>query len=240
MARVGLAAATVNGKIYAIGGSNSILNNNSVLNTVEVYDPSSDSWGAAANMSTTRSYFAAAALQGKIYAIGGMGTANSLLNTVEVYDASSNSWTAEYNLPRRGGIWLPLLSMGRFTPLVVSTATLALRTRWKSTIPLALLRAPFHGPRSPACQPRRAGLAVIPVDGKIYAIGGRRNNSAAVNLWKSMIPVPIHGAQLPTSLRCGNLRLRAMLTVWFTPWVGMMVGLVRIPSGHRSNGTPPR
>jgi len=154
MARVGLAAATVNGKIYAIGGSNSILNNNSVLNTVEVYDPSSDSWGAAANMSTTRSYFAAAALQGKIYAIGGMGTANSLLNTVEVYDASSNSWTAEYNLPRRGGIWLPLLSMGRFTPLVVSTATLALRTRWKSTIPLALLRAPFHGPRSPACQPR--------------------------------------------------------------------------------------
>ena len=69
----------------------------------------------------------------------------------------------------------------------------------------------------------RDGLAVIPVDGKIYAIGGRRNNSAAVNLWKSMIPVPIHGAQLPTCLRCGNLRLRAMLTVWFTPWVGMMV-----------------
>src|SRR5207237_2255975 len=49
---------------------------------------------------------------------------------------------------------LPRLSKERFTPLVVSTATLALRTRWKSTIPLALLRAPFHGPRSPACQPR--------------------------------------------------------------------------------------
>jgi hypothetical protein len=86
----------------------------------------------------------------------------------------------------------------------------------------------------------RAGLAVIPVDGKIYAIGDRRKNSAAVNLWKSMIPVPIHGAQLPTCLRCGNLRLRAMLAIWFTPWVGMMVGLVRIPSGHRSKGTPPR
>ena len=191
MARVGLAAATVNGKIYAIGGSNSILNNNSVLNTVEVYDPSSDSWGAAANMSTTRSYFAAAALQGKIYAIGGFDSNSSVKNTVEVHDPACTSpcpipWTAVASMP---------------------TA--------------------------------RAGLAVIPVDGKIYAIGGR-NNSAAVNLWKSMIPVPIHGAQLPTSLRCGNLRLRAMLTVWFTPWVGMMVGLVRIPSGHRSNGTPPR
>src|SRR5207244_3475605 len=95
-----------------------------------------------APMAMARVGLAAATVDGKIYAIGGFDSNSSVKNTEEVHDPACTSpcpipWTAVASMP---------------------TA--------------------------------RAGLAVIPVDGKIYAIGGRRNNSAAVNLWKSMIPVP--------------------------------------------------
>jgi hypothetical protein len=78
--RTQLAAAVVNGKIYAIGGVNS---GGSHLNTVEVYDPSSDTWGAAAPMPTARDLLAAADANGLIYAIGGLK--RGTVNTVEQY-----------------------------------------------------------------------------------------------------------------------------------------------------------
>jgi len=60
--RYGLAAAAVNGKIYAIGGSSS----GGPRSTVEVYDPGSNSWSTAASMPTARAGLAAAAVNGKI------------------------------------------------------------------------------------------------------------------------------------------------------------------------------
>jgi len=44
-ARAGLAAAAVNGKIYTFGGS--VSSSQGSLNTVEVYDPGSNSWSVA-------------------------------------------------------------------------------------------------------------------------------------------------------------------------------------------------
>src|SRR5438094_46945 len=93
--RTGLAAAAVNGKIYAIGG----FYGSGVVNTVEVYDPSSNSWSTAANMPTARFYLAAAAVNGKIYAIGGVDANFNILNAVEVYGPGSNSWGAAPSMP---------------------------------------------------------------------------------------------------------------------------------------------
>jgi len=69
-ARHHLAAVAVNGKIYAIGGMNS----SSILNTVEVYDPSSSAWSTAASLFIGRSGLGAADANGFIYAIGGADT----------------------------------------------------------------------------------------------------------------------------------------------------------------------
>ncbi|RFZ79842.1 hypothetical protein DS742_05115 [Lacrimispora amygdalina] len=70
----------INGKIYAIGGSN--------LKSTEVYDPNTNSWTKLASMSDARNYFQTEVIDGKIYAIGGVGQ-----SSIEVYDPTTDSWT---------------------------------------------------------------------------------------------------------------------------------------------------
>ena len=77
-ARAGLAAAAVNNRIYAIGGSNG----STQLQTVEEYDPATNTWTSKASMPTARWDLAAVAVNNKIYAIGGFD-GSTYLTTVE-------------------------------------------------------------------------------------------------------------------------------------------------------------
>jgi RNA polymerase sigma factor (sigma-70 family) len=61
--------ASVNGKIYAIGGYEG--NNKPSLSTVEEYDPKTDTWTKKADMPTARTNLSTCTVNGKIYAIGG-------------------------------------------------------------------------------------------------------------------------------------------------------------------------
>ena len=117
--RTALAAAAVNGKVYAIGGFD--ITNANASNTVEVYDPSSKSWSTAASMPTARFGLAAAAVNGKVYAIGGSGNFANNLKTVEVYDPSSNSWSTAASLPT-GPIWAAADANGLIYALGVTDA----------------------------------------------------------------------------------------------------------------------
>ena len=79
--RMGLAAATgSDGTIYALGGNN---RDSTHLDTVEAYDPSTNTWSPIAPMPTARRDLAAAASGSRIFAIGGHGV-ESALRTVEV------------------------------------------------------------------------------------------------------------------------------------------------------------
>ena len=70
------------GRIYAIGG----YNGSGVLNTVEAYNPKTNSWTSEAPMPTARGYLAAAlGPDGRIYAIGGQDRSGNIVNTVEAY-----------------------------------------------------------------------------------------------------------------------------------------------------------
>jgi len=89
VARSHVAATTgLDGRIYAIGGSTAT----AALDTVEVYDPSTDTWSLLPQtMNTVRVSLAAATdSQGRIYAIGGVtdGTPRNM-NTVERFDPSN-------------------------------------------------------------------------------------------------------------------------------------------------------
>ncbi len=92
-ARGGLGVAVVNGKIYAIGGSNE----ETQLGVTEEYNPITDTWTTKTSMPTPRSGFVTVVYQNKIYCIGGT-TGNSdnyvsgLTGVNEVYDPATDRW----------------------------------------------------------------------------------------------------------------------------------------------------
>jgi N-acetylneuraminic acid mutarotase len=102
-------AAEVGGKIYVIGGATTadgakdpfftFFGPAKVLATNEVYDPRTNKWESRTPMSVARNHAFGAAVNGKIYVIGGRtghGFILSATNTdvVEEYNPVSNSWSA--------------------------------------------------------------------------------------------------------------------------------------------------
>jgi len=99
--RWGAASAAINNLIYVVGGSLAcpqiIVNPSTAL---EVYDPATDIWAAQMQMPTARWDLAAAAANGKIYAIGGWDPlSQTVLATVEEFDPTTNSWTTKSPMP---------------------------------------------------------------------------------------------------------------------------------------------
>ena len=87
-------AAALDGKIYAIGGVGGDEDNeDDVLRTVERFDPVTNAWESVAGMQLERGEFAAVALDGKLFAIGGYCPSLERTERVEVYCPEQNSWT---------------------------------------------------------------------------------------------------------------------------------------------------
>ncbi len=108
-ARTAAVAATVDGKIYVIGGASVHPGQKIVslgptvphrsLDTNEVYDPKTNTWATRMTMPTARNHAAAGVVNGKIYVIGGrvgssVITTSSNTNVVEVYDPAKDLWGA--------------------------------------------------------------------------------------------------------------------------------------------------
>ncbi len=104
-ARNHLAVATVNGKIYAIGGRTGAVFIRLATNTdvVEEYDPATDHWGLArAKMPTARSSLCSGAYDGRIYVAGGEfqdERMSATFRAVEAYDPARNQWTTMPPMP---------------------------------------------------------------------------------------------------------------------------------------------
>jgi len=89
--RTGLGVAAVNGKIYAIGGSNG-----ASLTVNEEYNPQTNTWTIKAPMPTPRSSFAIFVYQDKIHVVGGKIDSMTPTNIHQVYDPKNDTWE---NLP---------------------------------------------------------------------------------------------------------------------------------------------
>ena len=121
-ARANIGVAVANGQIYAIGGDNGTEMGNvspgtsltiNVVNVIEVYNPSSDTWVSAAPMLTARALFGTAVYQNKIYCIGGYSGAAVFIGPEnwnwetkyydiaanEVYDTVTNTWATKASIP---------------------------------------------------------------------------------------------------------------------------------------------
>ena len=100
-ARLFLSTSVVNGKIYAMGGLTPYGPMGwAALSDVEEYDPAANRWTRKARMPTARATLSTSTVDGKIYAIGGVGgDLSQAIPTVEVYDPTTNRWSKRADIP---------------------------------------------------------------------------------------------------------------------------------------------
>ena len=94
--RAGASAVTWDGKIYVFGGKST---NNIVLNSVEVFDPSTGLWDSTIVEPFEKARYNASAivLKNKIYLIGGRKN-DDVTGNVEIYDLVQNTWEEAQDL----------------------------------------------------------------------------------------------------------------------------------------------
>lgn len=90
-ARMGMHAATVNGKIYVISGI--VGDNNFTSSVVEEYDPATNSWTKKNDIPTKRWTYGIGVYSNKIFIIGGYYSGTTKTDKIEIYDPNSDSWT---------------------------------------------------------------------------------------------------------------------------------------------------
>ena len=86
-----LAATSMKGILYALGGENA---EDELVTSVERYDPATDAWTACAPMRTALEGHAAVALNDHIYVLGGKMSRDHTAADVNRYNPATDTWTA--------------------------------------------------------------------------------------------------------------------------------------------------
>ncbi|KAA6427072.1 MAG: isoform A [Trebouxia sp. A1-2] len=97
--RTCLAAASLGGSLYAVGGQAG----RQIWDTVEAYDAQQDAWvQLRGHMHSERKYTSAGVLHGRLYVAGGMTSTRTRLASVEAYDPREGKWSliAAMGVPR--------------------------------------------------------------------------------------------------------------------------------------------
>ncbi len=171
--RTGHTVATVNGKIYAVGGEQG------KSTTLEEYDPATDSWTTKTDMPTRRGWLSASVMNGKIYVMGGYNPAfpDWTAPTVEVYDPVADTWTT--------GTSMPVARWGHCA-VTVDGKTYVVGGARDWPVDEMYGAVDEYDPTTDTWSARssipstRWGLSCCVVNGKIYAIGGANDESAVV------------------------------------------------------------
>ena len=178
-ARGALAVGVIDGKIYAVGGKKDRKEQGEgkqkgkmeILNTLEVYDPVSDTWQTLPPMPTPRDHLTAAVLNGRLYVIGGrQGGIGSSMTVNEMYDPKKQRWITKAPMPsKRSGIAAAVFGRQIYifggegkkeTEYITFNATESYNPdtdQWTTHAPMANAR---HG------------LGAAAFDGRIYVIAG--------------------------------------------------------------------
>jgi N-acetylneuraminic acid mutarotase len=211
--RYGLAASTLNGKIYALGGNGP----SGTLNIAEAYHPSNGTWTTIAPMGTMRYGLAATTLNGKIYAVGGHGNGyDSYLNIAEAYDPNNNTWTtiAPMGTARR------YLAATTLNDKIYALGGYD-RNGWGGVNGLYFNITEAYDPNTNTWTPlasmvgaAREGLAATTLNGKIYALGGYDGSSffniaevydPSTNTWTMIAPMGTARAGLAATTVNGKI-----------------------------------
>jgi N-acetylneuraminic acid mutarotase len=195
-----LSSCALNGKIYAIGGVKQPEVDTDGLRSIQEYDPTTDSWAVKTNLPTPRNWTASAAVNGKVYVIGGDTTFLSTpLKTVSEYDPTTDTWATKADMPTArlaaaaavvdGKIYV----MGGLT--TVGATLLSTVEVYDPVTDTWAKRAAMPTPRGMLC--------ASVVDGKIFTIGsflGRTGPSLPImEMYDPLTDVWTRKANMPTS-----------------------------------------
>ena len=162
--RAYLATATVNGKLYALGGYNG-----SYQSAAYVFDPQlpSAGWQSISNLPVARGYLAAAEVAGKLYALGGYN--GSYQSAVYVYDPQQPAagWLSVSNLPVASGYLAAASVRGKLYALGgYNGSYLSAVYAYDPAQPAAGWSSVSNLPAT------RRSMAAAEVAGKLYVLGG--------------------------------------------------------------------
>ena len=149
-------------------------------------------WITLAPVLTPRQEVAVAAVNGKVYLIGGFGPGGSILSSVEEYDPATNTWRFIAPLPAgrhhtaAAVIGSSIYVVGGFSALAFDPQPTVYRydtltDQWTRLADL---------PKA------RGALGAVAIDGKIYAVGGLPDGTdltvydPATNMWTVLPPMP--------------------------------------------------
>lgn len=169
------AAAVIGHKLYVAGGAPQTFNVSSfpVYNTLEIYDFDTGTWSFGAPMQVGRHHISGAAVDGKLYVVGGRGAKDHSLNIFESYDPKTDEWKT-----------LPPIPLGVSSPRVVAADGKVVvvggedQLNWEEgdgwVTPSTWAFDPKldEWKRLPDMHLERRGGGAGVADGRIYAIGG--------------------------------------------------------------------
>ena len=170
----------VDGKIYAIGGiaySNVKKRKPWRLDTVEVYDPATDTWAKAKKMNHARSGAAVSVVDGKIYVMGGTGWPQipfhpgPFLSSIEVYNPKTNQWREIGDMPAAKSSHTASVIDGKIYVIGGFFRGNGLDTKYFKTIDIY---HPNTGrwTQKPDMPVGKSGHAAEAINGKIYILTG--------------------------------------------------------------------
>lgn len=171
-----LSAEFINGILYIVGGLNS---SHIPVNTNYAYDPKTDTWTIKSPMPTARHHLASAALDNKLYAIGGrilgdgvpsedMEATLTNFNRVEVYDPQTDTWKeSQHMLTKRSGF--AAASSGGSIYVFGGQQVGGEDTNSVEKYDPITDKWTFETPMPSA----RIGMTAVPVEDKIYVLGGQ-------------------------------------------------------------------
>jgi N-acetylneuraminic acid mutarotase len=195
-------AASVNGRVYLIGGQTQADDppgTNSYVNTVYELDPATGVWVTRAPMPTARSSGVAVVYDGKIYVAGGRPPREF---DFAVYDPAADTWEVLPNLPTRRNHFTGEAINGRIhyvggrqglglgTAMVTAHEVFDPATRtWTTAAPMLRARSGMNGVMARGC------FHVWGGEGPAGMFPDHDYYDPRTNQWISLpgMPIPVHG-----------------------------------------------
>jgi len=188
-AREGVAVATLNGKIYVIGGKNQA--GYTALGLVEIYDTERQEWTTGQSLIYPRFLAAAAAHDGKIFLFGGRN-GSDLVQEIEMLDPDVGAWVyVDEMMPRREG--LTATTRGDSILVIAGKMQMMYSSHTSVFDPVNML---WVDNNMGSCPQARAGHGAAMVDNEIHIIGGvyfgMLSNTSKLNgnAWSNELELP--------------------------------------------------